>query len=303
MGVRGLQNFCRQYSTKRTFEDLLRPYAAKQRIGIDISFYIYKWLADEHKIVQFIRDLELNRHQVLLVFDGRAEDGKQWEAQRRRDVREQATKSAEEIRQRLDTEKDTIPEWERRELEREMAEQQKKGFTLTKELRNKIKERLYKEKIPMIRAKGEADGLLASLSSRGELDIVLSGDMDLLAMGTRSLWTPDETGFVFNEYNREYILQELKLTDWQFRSMCAVCFTEASEKQNKYDIRHAYQMMRVHGSLDRIKAKYPEWLEAWPEEGSHMFYRPIDSVDNWIRDDQLEIYRAFLNYEPMPYVN
>jgi hypothetical protein len=303
MGVRGLQNFCRQYSTKRIFEDLLYPTVAKQRIGIDISFYIYKWQADEEKLVTFIRDLEANKHRVLLVFDGRAEDGKQWEAQRRRDFREQANKSAEEIRQRLDAEKDTLPEWERRELEREMAEQQKKGFTLTKDMRNRIKERFYTEKIPMLKAKGEADGLLASMSSRGELDIVISGDMDLLAMGTRILWTPDETGFLFNEYNRDFLLQELKMSDWQFRSMCAVCFTEASEKQNKYDIRHAYQMMRVHGSIDRIRAKYPEWLEAWPEEDTHMFYRPIDTVENWIRDDQIAAYKAFLNYEPMPYVN
>jgi hypothetical protein len=303
MGVRGLQNFCRQYATKRVFEDLLAPHASKQRIGIDISFYIYKWQADANKIVQFIRDLEHNKHQVVLVFDGRAEDGKQWEAQRRRDVREQATKSAEEIRQRLEDEKDTLPEWERRELEREMLDQQKKGFTLTKETRNSLKERFYTEQIPMLRAKGEADGLLACMSSRGELDIVLSGDMDLLAMGTRFLWTPDETGLIFNVYDREQLLQEIKLTDWQFRSMCAVCFTEASEKQNKYDIRHAYQMMRVHGSIDRIRAKYPEWLEAWPEEETHMFYRPIDSVQNWIREDQVEIYNAFLNYEPMPYVN
>jgi hypothetical protein len=303
MGVRGLQNFCRQYSTKRVFEDLLYTHVAKQRIGIDISFYIYKWQADEEKLVTFVRDLEANRHRVVLVFDGRAEDGKQWEAQRRRDFREQANKSAEEIRQRLDTERDTLPEWERRELEREMAEQQKKGFTLTKDMRNSIKERFYKEKIPMLKAKGEADGLLASMSSRGELDIVISGDMDLLAMGTRILWTPDETGFLFNEYNRDFLLQELKMSDWQFRSMCAVCFTEASEKQNKYDIRHAYQMMRVHGSLDRIRAKYPEWLEAWPEEGTHMFYRPIDTVENWLRDDQIAAYKAFLNYEEMPYVN
>ena len=112
----------------------------------------------------------------------------------------------------------------------------------------------------MVKAKGEADGLLACASSRGDLDIVISGDMDLLAMGTVSLWTPIEDGYQFREYVREEILKEINLTDWQFRSMCAVCFTEASQEQNQYDIYQAYQMMKVFKSLDVLRRKYPNWL-------------------------------------------
>ena len=94
MGVRGLQSFLRQYSVPKTFDDLLNPKFSRQRIGIDISFYIYRWQGNTEKILDFIRALQKNRHQVLLVFDGRAEDGKQWEAQRRRDVRDQELQNA-----------------------------------------------------------------------------------------------------------------------------------------------------------------------------------------------------------------
>ena len=299
MGVKGLQSFVRKYSKQRTFQELLESTNQRLRIGIDISFYIYKWQGDVDKIMAFIKQLQANQHHVLLVFDGRAEDGKQWEAQRRRDVRENEMKSAQAILDLLDSE--DVTDDQRFMLERRAAEHQKRGWSLTREIRHGIKERFYRERVPMVKARGEADGLLASASSRGELDIVISGDMDLLAMGTTSLWTPIEDGYQFREYEREAILQELNLTDWQFRSMCAVCFTEASQEQNPYDIHQAYQMMKVFKSLDVLRRKYPTWLTVWPEESTHMFYRPVDKIEPWIREDQYAIYKSFINCEPMPY--
>ena len=299
MGVKGLQSFIRKYSQHRTIQTLLQSSNQRLRIGIDISFYIYKWQGDVDKILAFIKELQANNHHVLLVFDGRAEDGKQWEAQRRRDVREQEMKSAQAILNLLETE--DLTDDQRFMLERRAADHQQKGWSLTRDIRHAIKERFYSEKIPMVKAKGEADGLLATASSRGELDIVISGDMDLIAMGTPRLWTPIEDGYQFREYDREGILQELNLTDWQFRSMCAICFTEASQEQNLYDIHQAYQMMKVFKSLDRLRQKYPTYLQVWPEEATHMFYRSIDKIEPWIREDQLHIYKAFINCEVMPY--
>jgi hypothetical protein len=152
----------------------------------------------------------------------------------------------------------------------------------------------------MVKAKGEADGLLAAMSAKGDLDIVISGDMDLLAMGAKILWTPHEDGLNFCEYNREFILKELNLGDWQFRSLCAMCFTESSQQQNNFPIYQAYQMLKVFRSLSVLKEKYPEWLTVWPDD-SHIFYRSVEEVDPWIREDQKHIYKAFLDFEPMPY--
>lgn len=298
MGVRGLQNFIRQYSVPRSLEDLLDPKNQKQKIGIDISFYMYRWQGDIERILKFIKSLQENKHHVILAFDGRAEDGKMWEAQRRRDAREVELQSANKILEILETE--DLSDDQRFMLERKAAEHQKRGWSLTKEVRHAIKERFYVEKIPMVKAQGEADGLLASMSARGDLDIIISGDMDLLAMGARILWTPLEDCIHYREYNRDEILQELGLTDWQFRSLCAMCFTEASQEQNNFNIQQAYQMIKVFRSLTVLKQKYPQWLTVWPDD-THIFYRPVDRVEPWIREDQLEIYKAFMNFQPMPY--
>jgi hypothetical protein len=298
MGVRGLQNFVKEYSNYKTLEDLMRKENQKMRIGIDISFYIYRWQGDIEKILEFVRKLQSNKHQVLLAFDGRAEEGKIWEAQRRREFREQELKNASQIEDLLKS--PSLTDDERALLEMRKEEHEKKGWSLTKEMRQSIKERLYIEKIPIVKAKGEADGMLAAASSCGDLDIVISGDMDLLAMGAKLLWTPIHEGYDFREYNREEILEKLKLGDWQFRSLCALCFTEATQQQNSITIQQAYQLLRVYRNLTNLKMKYPSVLTVWPDD-SHIFYKSTDHVIPWLREDQVDIYKAYLNCEVMPY--
>jgi len=299
MGVRGLQSFVKHHSVPKTLSDLLAFSFRKQRIGIDISYYIYKWQGDIDRILDFIKTLNMNGHRVILAFDGRAEDGKQWEAQRRRAAREEELKSAQNIQTVLES-SETIPEDERRQLEQKAAEHQKRGWSISRDLRSNIKLRFYEEKIPMIKAKSEADGLLASMCANDVLDIVISGDMDLLAMGAKLLWTPVDDGLNFREYNREEILQRLSLGDYQFRSMCAMCFTEASADPTIFDIRQAYQAMRLFRNISTIKLKHPDWLNLWPDD-SHIFYRSINDPTTWLRDDQIPIYKAFVACEPMPY--
>jgi hypothetical protein len=298
MGVKGLQSFIKSYSKSRSFDELLDKSNQKLRIGIDISFYIYRWQADVEKILKFIRSLESNKHRILLAFDGRAEDGKALESQRRREAREQELQSASKIQDLLNTE--NLTDDERFLLERQIAEHQKKGWSLTKDVRRSLKERFYEEKIPMVKAKGEADGLLAAMSARGDLDIIISGDMDLLAMGAKVMWAPTEDGYHFKEYNRESLLEELKMTDWQFRSLCALCFTETCQEQNNLTIQEAYQLLKVFRSLTVLRQKYPNWLTTWPDD-NHIFYRSVENVEPWIKEDQMDIYKAFLNCEQMPY--
>jgi len=300
MGVRGLQSFVRTHSTPKTLQDLLSTSFQKQCIGIDISYYIYKWQGDIDRIVDFIKSLQANKHRVILAFDGRAEDGKQWEAQRRRNAREEELKSAQSIMTSLEDTEQNISDDHRKYLEQKVIEHQKRGWSITRDLRTNIKRRFYEEKFPMVKAKSEADGLLASMCATGVLDIVISGDMDLLAMGSKLLWTPIDDGLSFREYNREEILQKLSLGDYQFRSMCAMCFTEASADPTIFDIRQAYQAMRLFRNITTIKYKHPEWLKTWPDD-SHIFYRSIENPLDWIRDDQEPIYKAFINCEAMPY--
>ena len=58
--------------------------------------------------------------------------------------------------------------------------------------------------------------------------------------------------------------------------------------------------MRLFRNITTIKLKHSDWLKTWPDD-NHIFYRSISKPEDWLRDDQLPIYKAFINYESMPY--
>lgn len=298
MGIRGLYSFLKKHGRSASFDELLNPSNEKLRIGIDVLFYIYRWQGDVEKFLEFMRKLQANKHHVLLVFDGKAEDAKATETQKRRETKDAELKAANELEEIIKTE-DLTPE-EKFLLESKAKEHKEKGFSMLREERHAFKERLYQEKIPMVKAKGEADSLLAAMSMKGELDIIISGDMDLVAMGAKVMWAPQEDGYTFCEFNREKILEKLDMTDWQFRTMCAMCFTESGHEYNQHSVQKVYDMIQKYKSIEILRKKNPSWLKAWPED-NHILYETVRNVEEKINESQLEYYKAYMNYEPMPY--
>lgn len=138
MGVRGLFSFLRQYSIPLSFEEFLNEIEPASKIGIDISFYLYKWQGNLEKITNFLTTIRNAGHRPILVFDGRASEDKQYEAARRRNVREEEIRSANAILSVLDT-NPNISESERKLLEKTAAEHMRRGWSLTKEIRHGIK--------------------------------------------------------------------------------------------------------------------------------------------------------------------
>lgn len=298
MGVRGLLSFLKQHSSKRTIADILK--GPPQKIGIDISYYLYKWQGDTDRILNFIKIFQTHNHSILLVFDGRAEEGKQAESKRRKDIRSEELKTAASLQSALEM-NDQLSQEQRTFLNTVVKEHEKRGWQLTREIRHAFKERLYEEKIPLLKAIGEADTLLSSLAIRKEIDLVISGDMDLLVLGTPNQYVPYDDGKSFYQFNRERVLKNLKITDIQFRSFCAMCSTEYSKDTTvPPDIRMAYHGIRTCQSLEAVKQKYPTWLETWPT-AEHIFFRDISNIYNCLREDEIDRYTAFLEGKPQPY--
>lgn len=300
MGVRGLYSFLQSYSRKRTFNQLLS--GAKQRIGIDISYYLYKWQGDIHRIISFIESFRTNGHTVIVVFDGKAEEGKQWETKRRQTQRNEEMETAQSIKDAIEENKDNLTQEQQAYLESIVQSHEKRGWHLSREVRHAIKNEMYKNFIPLLKAIGEADPLLTSLSIRKEVDCVISGDMDLFVMGTRVQYFPTQDGLTFNVFNRSNILSAIGLTDSQFRSFCAMCFTEYTSVIQHLDIRKAYHGIRVFRTLENLKKDHLDWLEVWPTE-NHILFKNLNDIDPLIRSDEKDRYLAFIHNNPMPYYN
>lgn len=294
MGVRGLYTFLKQQGCNISIGEInnMQP----KRIGIDISYYMYRMQGDSKKILDFINSLK--PHKILLIFDGRAPNDKQHEHNRRKQLREDDLMTAKALRESLLI--CELSEEQRSHLEKKAVEFEKKGWQNTKEIRHALKKALYDAEIPLLKSKGEADPLLVSLATAAELDIIISGDMDLLVLGVTELWYPLGITNNFCKFDRNKILEDLKLTDMQFRSICAMCCTDYVNTDQKLDILSAYQAMRVYKSLTNIKEKHAAWLSEWPTQ-SHPFLIGVGNPDLWILDEQISWYNAWKNGEKMPY--
>jgi 5'-3' exonuclease len=296
MGVRGLFSFLKGKGCAININKI--ETLIPKRIGIDISYYMYRWQADSQKVLNLIESLK--PHKIILIFDGKAPSEKQHEHERRKQIRDDDNTTAKQIRESLLNCVD-LSEEQKNLLERKAEEYEKRGWQNTKEVRHAFKNALYEAKIPLLKSKGEADPLLVGLATAGELDIVISGDMDLLVLGVPILWCPIGTTNTFHVFNRERILEDIGLTDIQFRSFCAMCCTDYTDSSQKLEILKAYQSMRVYKSMAVIKEKYPNWLNDWPTQ-SHPFLIGVGNPDLYILDEQVPWYNAWKNGEEMPYM-
>jgi hypothetical protein len=299
MGVRGLLSFLRGHSEIKTFAELLQQ--PKQRIGFDISYYLYKWQGDSTRILTFLNKIKQSGHSIILVFDGRAEDGKQEESKRRKVVRSEELRTAQCIQLILDKQEIELTNDQREHLKHVANEHEKRGWQLTREIRHKIKEEFYRNKFPLLKAVGEADTLLTSLAIRNDIDIVISGDMDLLVLGSPLQYVPFDDGYKFYAFDRREILQKIGINDAQFRIFCAMCSTEsATSSLTIPDIRKAYHGIRICKTLDSLKSRHNDWLDTWPRN-DHIFFRDLSDISKCIREDELPRYYAFIKGSEMPY--
>lgn len=297
MGVRGLFSFLKPKSTIASVDDLIRQ-TCNLKIAIDISYYIYKWQANPEKVLEFINPLINAKHTVLLIFDGKASDSKQNECLKRKQSRDENIQVANTLKEQIKT-NDTLSTEQINQLETIIYQYERRGWQCSRDDRHAFKKRLYEEGVPILKCKGEADWLLTSLSYYDEVDIVISGDMDLLVLGTKLQYVPIQDGTQFQVFNRIHVLSELGINDIQFKSFCAMCSTE---KESHLDIRDAYHGIRVYKTIENLKKLHESWLNEWPTS-SHIYLLPITKPITWIREDEMERYIAWKNNKKMPYTD
>jgi hypothetical protein len=297
MGVCGLYSFLKPKSQTVKLNDLIVD-CEPQKIAIDISYYIYKWQANSDRVISFLTQLKDAGHSVLLIFDGKASNSKQDESIRRKELRDTNIQQANTLKEQIKT-NNTLNDEQIAQLEKIIHQYERRGWQCSREERHAFKRHLYEHKIPILKCKGEADWLLTSLSMYDKVDIVISGDMDLLVLGTKVQYVPIYDGTSFHVFHRDQILSELDITDTQFRSFCAMC---SSEKEERLDIRSAYHGIRIYKTIKNLKLVHESWLSKWPTL-ENQYLLPVSEPETWIREDELDRYIAWETNVPMPYID
>ena len=245
MGVRGLFTYCSKIKTHANMN------VSDLRIGIDGFSLLYLFREDRLAFEAYLTQMK-SRGTLTFFMDKRAAKEKEEIVQQRKDQRKDAKVAARSFEEALNACEDLDPQ-QRAVLERALAAKQRQAWHLYPEYLRWLLVTLETLEIPVIWAPEEADQELA----RGDFDVVVSSDSDLLVLGARRLWLPRGVGVQHNEIHGEafhrfmgleregiYQLAFLAGCDWQPKSLMSV--------------GEAVSRLKFYGGLAGLHERHPE---------------------------------------------
>ena len=281
MGINGLNKFLRQKCPSVFVETHLSEFRYK-KCAVDISLFIFKyktifgddWLAS---IINLVCCLKRNQIHACFIYDTSAPVEKQAERQERKDKRvklearilalEEALEKAkttncvdqilydlikEEVKPRLLLV--NKPRINLAQVEEEIQRIKKQVVCITKKDIDDTKNILDLLGVPHFQANMEAETTCADLCIRGDVDMVISEDTDVLAYECPVFCTKINTGTdtcVIINYNK--VLEELDFTKEQFLDFCIMCGTDYNENIFKIGPVKSYNLIKTHKTIDSLK--------------------------------------------------
>ena len=182
MGIRSLWT-----TFRRSFKTINPLNLESKKIGIDMFSLVYTHRSFIDELLELIKSWSSIGHEITCVWDGTAPKDKQEIIEQRRQVREAATESKSELQGYLEKFEKDLSEEDIEKIKSSISSLAWQGWHLTGSLKREIKEKLGTS-IKHIYAPGEADDILVSMAFQGDIDIILSLDSDLFAMGGERIW-------------------------------------------------------------------------------------------------------------------
>jgi flap endonuclease-1 len=233
MGIRSLNSYLRD-KCPDSIRCINMADLSGKKIAIDISIYLYRYETENALLENIYLMLSIFRHYNIIpifIFDGKPPPEKQELLFKRKESREDAQDEYVILQNKLETcdydscEKQTILD---------TMEQLKKQFVqINREKIFKAKELITAYGATYYDAPGEADELCASLVIRKKVWACLSEDMDLFVYGcTRVLRYFSLINHTAVLYYTKGILEELKLSQLEFRQICVLSGTDYNINAN-----------------------------------------------------------------------
>jgi hypothetical protein len=226
MGIRGLSIFLKNKTPKAHRSIVWTSVEYKgQRWGVDCQCLLHRARGEGLSPLTVIAALVMRLRRMgvepVFVFDGRPPAAKADVIADRRVVRQAVQKEIEEVQAEIAT--GLLTEVERITAQTRIDGLQKKAPQITNGDRDEIKRFLYAAGVLYVTAMGEADDVLAFQCRAGNLQAVISTDMDMLARGVPLLIVPDTNdASVMTGITLASVLRGLGLTYDQFVEACVL---------------------------------------------------------------------------------
>jgi len=182
MGIRGAFT-----TLRKAFHPIQPLELTPLKIGIDMFSLVYTHRACLDELLELLKSWASHGHKLTCVWDGTAPKEKQEIIGQRRSARDSAMDKKKDLEEYLEKFASQLDDTDVKHLKSAITSLSWQGWHLSGSLKRQI-QGVLGETIQHVYAPGEADDLLIEMNVKGEIDVIMSLDSDLLAMGSPRVW-------------------------------------------------------------------------------------------------------------------
>jgi len=284
MGIRHLNKYLKtNCNSPETIKRINARELSGKKIAVDISIYLYKFYAENTLIESMYLMLSIFRHYNIIpifIFDGKPPAEKKELLIARRLEKQKSEQEYIALKEKLCD--NNLDEDDKQEIANTMDVLKKKFVYITKDVIKSVKDLITAYGACYYDALGEADELCAMLVLKKKAYACLSEDMDMFVYGTtKVLRYMSLLNHSFVCYDMKNILEELKLSQREFREICVISgsdYTDGITKQNACNL---------HATLKYFN-KYKKSNMNTTSNSCLTFYEWLLENTNYIEDDDYE---------------
>jgi len=280
MGIRSV------WSTFRKLFSSIDPLCIEpKKIGIDMFSLVYTHRTNLDELLDLLKSWNQRGHSLTCVWDGTAPKDKQEIIGQRRAARESAIDNKEGLEEYLEKFGEQLNEHDIRHLKTAITSLSWQGWHLTGSLKREIQAKLGAE-VKHIYAPGEADDMLIKMADQANIDIILTLDSDLFAMGGEQIWR-------LLRIRKQWILEDIRVEDVCNRSGISLgllqdaCFLAGWDRCHLTGAAYmpfetALNRMKYYGSLPAVMEKFPAADKDYEEALGRLKHIKKESRERWI---------------------
>ena len=267
MGIKHLNNFFRTECGDSLKVISIAELSGK-KIAVDISIYMYKYASNEALIENMYLMLATFRQYNIIpifIFDGKPPTEKKALLEKRKIDKKLAEKEYNILKQKL--EMNNTNNDDKHEIISNMDSLKKRFIYINREKIDQVKSLIRAYGVTYYDAPGEADELCALLVLKNKVWACLSEDMDMFVYGCtrviRYLSLFNHTAIL---YNTKEILENLSLTQKEFREICVLSGTDYNIQNcnnNSRNMPNLYETFNLFKKYikDKENLDFYEWLK------------------------------------------
>lgn len=280
MGIRSV------WSTFRKLFSSIDPlYIEPKKIGIDMFSLVYTHRTTLDELLELLKSWSEKGHTLICVWDGTAPKDKQEIIGQRRSARESAMDNKEGLEEYLEKFGEQLNEHDIRHLKTAITSLSWQGWHLTGSLKKNIQEKLGKD-VKHIYAPGEADDMLIKMADLQEINVILTLDSDLFAMGGEQIWR-------LLRIRKEWVIEDIRVEDVcniagiSLGALQDACFLAGWDRchltgESYMPFETALNRIKYYGSLQTILEKFPITDIYYDEAFGRLKSIKKESRDRWI---------------------